>query len=47
MNDNIDTTDLLNDLIDAVAELFPEVYQKSKEAIIRDEFAKILKSYLE
>jgi hypothetical protein len=43
----IDYTDVVNDLLEAVAEVFPEAYQKSKEAIFRRSFESILKEYFE
>lgn len=44
---DIDTTEMINDLIEAVAEIFPEAHQKGKEAFLRIEFLKIIREYVE
>lgn len=47
INNDIDVTEMVNDLLEVIAELFPEAYQKSKEAQLRREMGKVIKDYID
>ncbi len=47
MHDEIDIPEMINDLLEAVADVFPEAYQKSKEALLRTGFMRVIKEHIE